>query len=118
MIKYHQDSSNSCCLCSLASYFRIIYEKRSVTALSNHIEESLTFQSNRFRNRIDFVNDITKKKLRQTGEQHLRYNINNWKKKGSFDILNDIHENVTLVQLMDTLGNVNCAISILGNWIL
>ena len=34
-----------------------------------------------------------------------------------FDILNYISENVTLVQLMDTLANVNCAISIVGYWI-
>ena len=35
----------------------------------------------------------------------------------AFDILNDINENVTLVQLMGSLGNVNCAISILGHCI-
>ena len=34
---------------------------------------------------------------------------------GAFDILNDMSENVTLVQLMDTLGNVNHAISILDD---
>ena len=34
-----------------------------------------------------------------------------------FDILNYIGEDVTLVQLMVSLGNVNNAISILGYWI-
>ena len=58
-----------------------------------------------------------KKKLRHNGEQHLRYNLKKWKNKGAFDILNDISENVTLVQLMDTPGNVNHAIIILGYWI-
>ena len=29
--------------------------------------------------------------------------------------MNDISENVTLVQLMDTVGNVNNAVSIVGN---
>ena len=43
-----------------------------------------------------------KDKLRQIGEKHLRYNLNNCKKKGVFDILNDISKNVTLVQFMDT----------------
>ena len=33
----------------------------------------------------------------------------------AFDILNDISENVTLVQLTDSLGNVNCATIIVGN---
>ena len=34
-----------------------------------------------------------------------------------FDILNKISENVTLIQLMDSLGNVNHAISIVGHCI-
>ena len=31
--------------------------------------------------------------------------------------MEDISANVTLVQLMDSLGNVNHAISVVGNWI-
>ena len=48
------------------------------------------------------------------GEQNLQYNLKIWKKNDDFDILNDISEDVTLVQLMDSLGNVNHAISIVG----
>ena len=58
-----------------------------------------------------------KKKLCCIGENHLSYNMKKWKNKGGFDILNDISENVTLVQLMDTQVNVNHSISILGFWI-
>ena len=36
---------------------------------------------------------------------------------GSFKILTDISEHVTLVQLMDYLCNVNHAISVVGYWI-
>ena len=36
---------------------------------------------------------------------------------GSFDILKKISEHVTLVQLMDYLGNANHAISVVGYWI-
>ena len=36
---------------------------------------------------------------------------------GSYDILKDISEHVTLVQLMNSLGNVNHAISAVGYWI-
>ena len=39
-----------------------------------------------------------------------------WKNSVVFEILNEIIEFFTLVQLMDTLGNVNHAISIVGNW--
>ena len=37
--------------------------------------------------------------------------------RGFFDILTDISEHVTLVQLMYSLVNVNCAISVVGYWI-
>ena len=36
---------------------------------------------------------------------------------GSYDILTDISEHVTLVQLMDYLGDVNHDISVFGYWI-
>ena len=51
------------------------------------------------------------------GEHHLRYNMMVWYKRDDFDILNNISEYVTLVYLMNSLGNVNRAISILGYWI-
>ena len=40
-----------------------------------------------------------------------------YKKKGQYNFLGDISENVTLVQLMYSLGNVTHAISVVGNWI-
>ena len=36
---------------------------------------------------------------------------------GEYKILEDISANVTLVQFMDSIGNVNRAISVVGNWI-
>ena len=36
---------------------------------------------------------------------------------GEYKILEDISANVTLVQLMHSLGNVNHAISVVGSWI-
>ena len=45
LIKYHQKRSNSCCLSSLASAFHCIGDNRDVSALVNHIEESLTLQT-------------------------------------------------------------------------
>ena len=58
-----------------------------------------------------------KDKLHQIGEHHLRYNLNKWVKKNTFDIPNNMSEHFILVQLMDTLGNVNNAISIVGYFI-
>ena len=40
-----------------------------------------------------------------------------WKKNDAFDILNEISEDVTLVQLMESLVNVNRAIGIIGHWV-
>ena len=37
--------------------------------------------------------------------------------KGYFDILNNISENVTPVQLIDSLGNMNHVIGVVGWWI-
>ena len=50
------------------------------------------------------------------GEYNLRYNLTIWIENDSFDILNDISENANLLQLMDSLGNVNHNIIIVGNW--
>ena len=58
-----------------------------------------------------------KNRRRIKGEQNLKYNLTIWKKNYAFDILNDISKDVTLVQLMDSLVNVNHAISIVGYWI-
>ena len=101
----------------LASVFHSICKKKAATDLESCIEKPLTLQTNIFRNRLGFANDAMKDKWCQICENHLRYNRDKWKKKGDFDILNKISENVILVQLMDNLGNVNHAISILGQWI-
>ena len=52
-----------------------------------------------------------------TVDKRLRYNINQWGKRGNFDILYDISENVTFVQLMYTVSNVNHSVNIVGYWI-
>ena len=45
------------------------------------------------------------------------YGTKKYKPRGYFDILNDISEHVTLVQLMDSLGNVNHDTSVVGYWV-
>ena len=44
LIKYHQKSSKSCCLSSLASAVHFYGYNRSVYTLAHQIEESLTLQ--------------------------------------------------------------------------
>ena len=50
-------------------------------------------------------------------EENLQYSFTIWNKNDAFDVLNDISEDVTLIQLMDSLGNANHAISVVGYWI-
>ena len=54
---------------------------------------------------------------RRKGEQILYYNIDKYKLNGSFEIVNYICEIFTLLKLMEKVGNVNHAVSIVGNWI-
>ena len=49
--------------------------------------------------------------------KNLQYNLTICEKKDNFDILNDISEDVTLVQLVDSLENVNHAINVVEYWI-
>ena len=46
--------------------------------------------------------------------EEVYYSLRKYKKKGFYDVMTDMSENVTLVQLMDSLGNVNHAISVVG----
>ena len=54
---------------------------------------------------------------RNKGEVRVHYQLIKYKKKGEYKIFEDISANVTLVQLMDSLGNMTHAISVVGNWI-
>ena len=105
---------NSCCFSSLASAFAIIKHFKSENAISIRVKELLKIEVG---NRIHFSNEIMLKNKRNKGEVRLHYQLIKYKKKGEYKSLEDISANVTLVQLMDSLGNVNHAISIVGNWI-
>ena len=78
------------------------------------IKESLNSEVG---NRIDFANDTLKNQKRNKGEPKLNYNLMKYNKMREYKILEDISANVTLVQLMNSLGNVNHTISAVGNWI-
>ena len=68
-------------------------------------------------NRIDFAHAIMKNERKMKGEPKVHYSLVKYNKKGSYDILKEISEHVTLFQFMDSLGNVNHAISVVGYWI-
>ena len=65
-------------------------------------------------NHIDFENTIIKNKKIIKAKPRVYYSLRKYKKKGSYDILIYISEHVTLLQLTDSLGNVNNDISAIG----
>ena len=67
-------------------------------------------------NRIDFANKIMLNRKRKKGETRVNYNLMKYKKMGGYKILDDISANFTLVQFMDSIVNVNHAISVVGSW--
>ena len=68
-------------------------------------------------NRIDFANEIMLNRKINKGETRVHYKLMKYKKMSEYKILEDISANVTLVQLIDSLGNFNHAISVVGSWI-
>ena len=66
-------------------------------------------------NRIDFANKIMLNRKRNKGETRVHYKLMKYKKMGEYKILENISANVTLVQFMYSLGNVNHAISVVGS---
>ena len=68
-------------------------------------------------NRIYFANDIMLNNKRNKGEARVNSQLMKYKKMVDCKVLEDISGNVTLVQLMDSLGNVNHTISVVGSCI-
>ena len=60
------------------------------------------------------LQNILKNERKQKVEPKVYYILVKYRKKRSYDVLIDISENITLVQLMYSLGNVNDAISVFG----
>ena len=67
--------------------------------------------------KIEFSYEIMTHESRKKGDRHLHYKLGQWKKNCHFYILNNISKYVTLMQLMDSLGNVNHAVSAFGEYI-
>ena len=68
-------------------------------------------------NRIHFANEIMLNRKRNKSEARVHYKLIKYKKMVDYKSLEDVSANFTLVQLIDLIGNVNHAISVVGNWI-
>ena len=75
------------------------------------------FESNGYTDRIVFENNIMVNMVQKEGEKWLCYTFKSWKQSELFDIINYISEYVTLVQFVETVGNVSCDVIIAWVWI-
>ena len=114
ILSYCQKTLNCCFFSSLASAFASINHFKAADAISIRIKESLKSELG---NHIDFENEIMLNRKINKCEARVHYKLIKYKKMGGYKILEDISANVTLVQLMGSLGNVNHAIGVVGSWI-
>ena len=54
---------------------------------------------------------------RNKGEVRVHHQLIKYRSMGEYKVLEDISANITLGQMMDSLVNVNHAISVVGTWI-
>ena len=109
MLKYRQKLLNIFCFSCLVSAFSIIEQTKAVNDISFFIEESL---KSKMGNRIDYANAILINEITVKGKPRVYYIVKKYKKMGSYDVLIESFEHVTLVQLMYSLGDVNHVISV------
>ena len=72
---YQQHDKNSCCLSSLDSYFKALNGLVNANASATHISALLTHGVHAYSDRIKFANSIIVDKVRNFGEQHIRYKL-------------------------------------------
>ena len=114
ILSYCQKTLNSCCFSSLSSAFVSKKHFKAANAISILIKESLKSELG---NHIDFANEIMLNRKINKGEARVQYKLMKYKNMGDYKILEDISANFTLVQLIDSLENLNHAISVVGSWI-
>ena len=86
-------------------------------AITMRIIALLYYELHDYTGRIKFANKIFFEKEGNKGDQHLHFKLGQWKKIGIFYILNNISDHVTLLQLMEPVGNMNDAVSAFGKQI-
>ena len=96
------------------SDFASIEQIKAANAILLRTEEYL---KSKMGNRIYFANSILKNEKKLKGKQRVYDSLRIYKNMGSYDIITEISEHVTLFQVIYYLGNVNHAISVVWYWI-
>ena len=113
IMAYHQHDQNSCCFSILSSALKASNQVSAANLIATRISYSITYE---ILDRLMFANDILTDTRIRKGGQHLCYKLELCNKIGNFDFLNNISKYLTLFQLMDSVGNVNHAVSVVVKW--
>ena len=65
---------------------------------------------------VSYSNSIMTDNVRNKFYEHRRYEVKKRKRRNDFDIINDMSEYVTLIQLIENLVNVSYAVTIHFVW--
>ena len=85
-MSYHHNASNTCYFISLAYAFTTSGESNDTREIATQIKESLNCQSQGYKYRIAFANDIMSDQAMNPCEQRLQYNIKKWGKEANLKL--------------------------------
>ena len=115
VINYPSDNYNPCCF--LSPDISTIREKSAGIAIESLIQDYSGWIQKGFITRLNYANNTINDNIRNKCDQQRHYTLNIGYTKVIFDIIYNVSEYFILVQLVDTLVNINHAISIYGVWI-
>ena len=95
-MEYQEHDQNSFCFSGLASSFKALKGSVAVNLIARRISSSLTHDVHKYYDGINFSNEIILDKARNKGDKNPRYQQVKWKKTGTFDILINISNHITL----------------------
>ena len=123
-VKYQQGNDPTCCFSSLASALDAIGDVVAASVISSAITLSTkvtgvdaTSQVHAYKSRIDYARCLMANQVKIPGGQKCCYQSMPYKPGKTYDILNDISQFPTLVQLMDLRGNMQHCVTVAGKWI-
>ena len=82
------------------------------SAIASHIQKYLTCFEKGYDSRMSYDNAIMTDKFRNKYDKKFHCRLKQWKRSYEFDILSEMSEYVTLVQLTLNLGNVRHSVTI------
>ena len=113
---HQQHECNNFCFSSPESVFVVLEELVTTKLISMRITASFKYDYRYYKDKIKFEgSNIFDKEIKKVSSVYI-IDFNN-ERYMQFYTMNNISEHVKLVQLMESLGNVNHTVSVVGKWI-